>query len=130
MAIEIITHRQDGGAVVEHREMGHGGIVLGVNVRFVTNPDGTTNADFLLMPCPICAAVSCHPISGGSSGFQNQMEFARLWQMRAQQLGIPPAQRGWASIKQMVCERVWALDGPERTCYILDAPPPTDIPQP
>ena len=129
MAVDIVTHRQDGGADVIHREMGHGGTVLGIDVVFATNPDGSTNADYLYLPCPVCGATSCHPIGGGSSPYQNQLEFARLYQMRAQELGIPPDQRGWNDIKALVCERVRLMDGDGR-CLIGDTTGPGDTTPP
>jgi hypothetical protein len=101
MAVEIIEHRQDGGATVVHTEMNHGGTVLGVNVQFATNPDGSINADYLLMPCPVCDAASVHPIGGGRSPGQSKFfDF----QMRAQ-VG-DTARSGLEHIKMLVCERV------------------------
>lgn len=129
MAVEIIEHRQDGGATVVHREMNHGGTVLGNQVTFVTSPSGAVDKNYIRMPCPMCSAVSVHPVGGGAQPYEVQLEFARLWTMRAQSLGIPPAERGWESIKALVCAEVEKMDGPGR-CLIADAPPPTDIPQP
>jgi hypothetical protein len=128
MAVDIVEHRQDGGALVRHGELGHGGVVLGVNVQFVTRRDGTLDADYLLLPCPVCDAVSTHPVSGGSNPPATQHQFGRLWQMRAEELGIPPEKRGWNDIKMMVCERVWALDGDDRICYLLNSTGPNDYP--
>jgi hypothetical protein len=129
MAVEIVEHRQDGGATVVHREAGHGGVVLGVNVRFLVNPDGTTNADFITLPCPVCGATSVHPVGGGSAPFQNQMEFGRLYTIRAQELGIPPENRGWPDIVALVCSRVEAMDGPGR-CMIAHTTGPDDTTPP
>lgn len=127
MAIDIVEHRQDGGALVLHRELGHGGTVLGVAVTFVTRPDGTTDKNYLYLPCPVCGAVSCHPVSGGSNPPEVQKQFARLWQMRAQELGIPVAQRGWNDIKALVCAEVERLDGPNR-CFLWGTTGPNDPP--
>jgi hypothetical protein len=131
VAVEIIEHRQDGGAEVIHTEMGHGGTVLGNRVQFVKNQDGSTNPDYLVMPCPVdgCGAVSTHPIGGGAQPFEVQKEFARLWQMRANELGIPPAQRGWSDIRDLVCAHVEAMDGPGR-CLIAHMENPNDGPAP
>jgi hypothetical protein len=127
MAVEIVTHRQDGGAEVIHTEAGHGGIVLGIRVEFARNRDGSVDKNYLTMPCPVCGAVSTHPVGGGCQPVEVQMEFARLWQMRAQELGIPVEQRGWPQIVALVCEAVEAMDGPGR-CRIADTTGPDDIP--
>ena len=55
----------------------HSGSVTPTSVTFTTNPDGSQNPRFLTVTCPVCGAVSTHPIGGGAQPASVQEMFIR-----------------------------------------------------
>jgi len=50
---------------VIHDELGHTGTIDPATIVHPKNMDGTTeNHDFLIVTCPVCQAVSTHPVGG------------------------------------------------------------------
>ena len=99
---------------VWHDEAGHGGTVAFADLTFSRNPDASVNPRFLNIPCPVCGAVSTHPIAGGATPKQIQFLFALIYRRRAVALGIPVGQRTWDAIKTRVRAAVETMDGPGR----------------
>jgi hypothetical protein len=66
------------GVAVQHDEAGHGGTVVWSLLANAIGTTGTAVATQLDVPCPVCGAVSRHPITGGIAGAIVQRLFA-LW---------------------------------------------------
>lgn len=114
MSVRPVSFDPTGGVGVWDDERGHGGPVAFADVRFGRNADGSVNPDGVDITCPVCGAVSSHPIGGGCDAPRVQLLFARIWLRRAVLLGIPTGERTWAGIKLRVKARVEAMDGPRR----------------
>jgi hypothetical protein len=59
------------------RDGGHGGTIDPATVVHTTSIDGSPNANFLSITCPVCGATSTHPVGGGAQPSQVQQMFAR-----------------------------------------------------
>lgn len=70
---------------VTHDEAGHSGTIDPASITHTQNIDGTENHHFLLVPCPVCGAVSTHPVGGGAQPALVQ----QLFVMHAQSDGCP-----------------------------------------
>ena len=119
MSVRPVSFDTSGGVVVLHDEAGHGGAVAFADIAFGRRGDGVVDPDWLVIVCPVCGAVSMHPIAGGSHPALVQKLFLRTVLRRAAALGIPVGQRTFAAIKARVKARVIAMDGPDR--FRLDA---------
>lgn len=51
---------------VIHDELGHTGTIDPATIVHPKNMDGAENHDFLIVTCPVCQAVSTHPVGGGA----------------------------------------------------------------
>ena len=114
MAVRPIAYDPTGDATVLHDELGHTGAATFATVVFGRLVDGSVDSDVLIVACPVCGAVSCHPIGGGAAPGPVQKLFVRTVLRRAAALGIPVNQRTFAAIKVRVKARVLAMDGPDR----------------
>jgi hypothetical protein len=94
---------------VVHDEMGHTGTIDPATIVHPKNMDGAENHDFLIVTCPVCQAVSTHPVGGGAQKESVQQMFVR----KEVSLGVPPAE-AIADVKARVVasdgEGRWALD--------------------
>lgn len=113
MSVRPIAFAADGGITVLHDDLGHTGAVAFADMRFGRGPDGAVDPDFLVIACPVCGAVSVHPIGGGCDPVRVQLLFARIYSRRRAALGIPTGAT-WQQIKDRVRTRVEAMDGPRR----------------
>jgi hypothetical protein len=115
MAVDVVAQHPDGSVTVVHRVYGHTGTIPAEGVAWGRSEDGTVNPDYILLACPVCGAESLHPVSGGSQPFEHQKLFVRTSAPRADELGIPVAERSFAQIRERVRQRIAALDGPARS---------------
>lgn len=60
---------------VTHDDAGHTGTLDPSTITYVTNIDGSHNHSFLSVTCPVCQAVSTHPVGGGAQPVQVQQMF-------------------------------------------------------
>jgi hypothetical protein len=129
MPVRPIDYHPNGDVTVVHDEIGHTGLVPLMEQQFATMPDGSVDEDWIGLACPEvgCGAVSYHPVGGGCSRGLVQKLFAINWQRRAEELGIPPAERGWEAIRDRVCAHADAMDGPG-SCRITTMEGPNDPP--
>jgi len=116
MAVRPVGFDPTGGISALHDELGHGGAVAFADVAFGRAGDGSLDADHLLLVCPVCGAVSAHPITGGCDPVRVQLLFWRTIRRRAAlgALNIPAGQRTSAAVKQRIHDRVAALEGEAR----------------
>ena len=70
---------------VVHDDAGHQGTIDPAAITHTTNIDGSENHLFLIVPCPVCDAVSTHPVGGGAQPAAVQQMFVQ----KAQQDGCP-----------------------------------------
>jgi hypothetical protein len=56
----------------------HSGTVDPTTIRHTTNIDGTENHNFLMVVCPVCQAVSTHPVGGGAQPASVQQMFVNI----------------------------------------------------
>lgn len=97
-----------------HDDLNHGGDVAFVDVRFGRDIDGSVLVDCIELNCPVCGALSIHPISGGCAPGPVQKLFLRTIIRRAVPLGIPAGQRTLTALKLLVRNRIVTLDGAGR----------------
>lgn len=109
MAVRPIAFDPSGGITVSHDDLGHTGTVAFADVRFARNIDNSIHSLFLIITCPVCGAVSTHPVAGGCDAPRVQKLFLRTYLRRAALLGIPAT---FAAAKERVKARVTAMDGP------------------
>jgi len=114
MAVRPTAFDPTGGVSVSHDDLGHTGAVAFAGVRFGRDADGSVNPLLIEIACPVCGALSVHPIGGGCDAARIQLLFARTYLRRAVALGIPVGERTWPGIKARVKARVAALEGAER----------------
>jgi|SRR5215472_3975799 len=60
---------------VVHDDAGHTGTVDPATIAHTKNVDGTDNHDYLIVVCPVCDAVSTHPVGGGAQPQSVQQMF-------------------------------------------------------
>lgn len=111
MSVRPVAFDPSGGITVHHDELQHGGTVSLSGVRFGRKVDGTVDTDWISVTCPVCGAISFHPVSGGADAPRIQKLFLRTYLRRAAALGI---QATFAAAKARVKARVQAMDGAER----------------
>lgn len=97
-----------------HEELSHGGVVAFAAVRFGRDEAGGVNVDVLEVACPVCGALSVHPVGGGADPARIQLLFLRTIRRRRAILGLPVAVGTLAGAKAFVRNRVEAQDGPTR----------------
>jgi hypothetical protein len=129
MAVRPLDYFPNGDITVVHDEAGHGGTISLFDQQYQTRLDGTVDEDWIGLACPEpgCGAVSYHPVGGGCARGLVQKMFARSWMMRAEELNIPPDERGWSDIRDRVCAHADAMDGPG-SCRITLMTGPNDLP--
>lgn len=111
MSVHPTTYAGDGSINVWHDEADHGGVVTFADVRFARNADNSVNALFITLACPVCGAVSMHPVGGGSHPALVQKLFLRTFLRRAAALGLAA---DFPTIKAYIKARVQAMDGAAR----------------
>lgn len=122
MAIRPLTISADGNVEVYHDEMGHGGVVRLADLAHAPDGMGGVDPRFLLLPCPVCGAVTLHPASGGGAPEQVQRLFAAKFRRHGipQRPGAdgrarpPKAVRSWKEAKDELKALVEGQDGPGR----------------
>jgi hypothetical protein len=129
LSVRPVDYQPDGSITAIHDETGHTGTIALMAQVFGTKPDGSVDEDWIGLACPEpgCDALSYHPVGGGASRGLVQKMFAISWQRRGQELGIPPAERGWEAIRDRVCAHADAMDGPG-SCRITGMTGPNDLP--
>jgi hypothetical protein len=70
----------DGTWTVTHDEAGHTGAIQPTDVVHVQNIDGSDNHNFAVVVCPVCGAVSTHPVGGGAQPQSVQQMFVNMCQ--------------------------------------------------
>lgn len=73
---------------VVHDDAGHAGTIDPTTITNSQNVDGTHNHSFLNITCPVCGAVSTHPVGGGAQPQSVQQMFV----VHAQTSGCPCGQ--------------------------------------
>ena len=63
----------------------HSGVIDPATIAHTANMDGSENHNFLTVPCPVCGAVSTHPVGGGAQPPLVQ----RLFIIHAETSGCP-----------------------------------------
>jgi hypothetical protein len=127
LAVRPIAFFPNGDIDVVHDETGHTGLVSLMDQEYQVRLDGSVDEDWIGIDCPGCDSRSYQPVGGGCSRGLVQKMFARSWMMRAEELGIPPAERGWPRIRDRVCAHADAMDGPG-SCRITGMQGPNDDP--
>jgi hypothetical protein len=77
VSIYVSDFKAAGGWTVVHEEAAHQGTIQPTDVVFSKTPDGTPDFRMLLVTCPVCQAVSTHPVGGGAVPPQVQEMFLR-----------------------------------------------------
>lgn len=70
----------DGTWIVVHDELGHSGSIQPTDVVHTLNMDGSHNHNYASVTCPVCGAVSTHPVGGGAQPALVQQMFVTMCQ--------------------------------------------------
>lgn len=73
---------------VIHDEAGHTGTIDPATIKHTLNMDSSENHNFLIVTCPVCQAVSTHPVGGGAQPELVQQLFVH----KATTIGCPCGQ--------------------------------------
>lgn len=122
MAIIPTTISGDGTVTVAHTEAGHGGPVQLADLQHVPDGAGGVDPHYLLLPCPVCGAVSIHPASGGAAPREVQRLFAAKFKAHgvpqrpdaAGKKRPPKPVKDWKEAKDSLRALVEAQDGKSR----------------
>lgn len=102
--------------LVVHDEAGHSGTLQPTDVTYTTNMDGSLNHSYANVTCPVCGAVSTHPVGGGAQPSLVQQMFVE--KVTAEGCVCPDMlERGALSAEDAtahVKELVTAMDGKDR----------------
>jgi hypothetical protein len=100
--------------VVTHDDLGHSGSIQPTDVVYTTNIDGSTNHNFASVTCPVCGAVSTHPVGGGAQPPLVQQMFVTMCQTGGCPCGQVVADDADALGESHVRLLVNRMDGPGR----------------
>ena len=100
--------------LVVHDELGHTGSIQPTDVTYTTNLDGSANHNFASVTCPVCGAVSTHPVGGGAQPESVQQMFVTMCQTNSCPCGQVAATDADALGESHVRLQVNRMDGPMR----------------
>ncbi|MBO0883573.1 MAG: hypothetical protein J2P17_25215 [Mycobacterium sp.] len=95
----------------------HTGTIDPATISHPLNPEGSENHNFLLVTCPVCGAVSTHPVGGGAQPQSVQQMFVTLCQTNGCPCGQVAPDDADAIGESHVRLQVNRMDGPGR--YVL-----------
>ena len=99
---------------VVHDEMGHTGTIDPASIVHTRNMDNSENHNFLVVTCPVCQAVSTHPVGGGAQPLSVQQMFVTKAQTDGCPCGQVAAEDPNALAQSHVRLQVNRMDGPGR----------------
>ncbi|MBO0884828.1 MAG: hypothetical protein J2P17_31755 [Mycobacterium sp.] len=99
---------------VTHDDAGHSGSIDPTTVQHPLRPDGTPDHNFALVVCPVCGAVSTHPVGGGAQPESVQRMFVIACQTSGCPCGQVAADDADAIGESHVRLQVNRQDGPGR----------------
>jgi hypothetical protein len=99
---------------ISHDDAGHGGSIDPATVQHPLRIDGTPDHNYALVTCPVCGAVSTHPVGGGAAPESVQQMFVVMAQTNGCPCGQVAATDADALGESHVRLQVNRMDGPGR----------------